>query len=66
MEYDDKSEKKPLIQCIKGRWKRARLILNPTFSSAKLREMSPLLLKCVNRLLKRLDKEAESEINFAQ
>lgn len=40
--------------------------MNPTFSSAKLREMGPLIVKCVERLLTKLDKETEKEINFAQ
>jgi len=39
--------------------------MNPTFSSAKLREMGPLIVKCVDRLLEKLGKESENEINFA-
>lgn len=59
-------KRKAMIRSTKGRWKRQRIIINPTFSSLKLREMGPLIVKCVDRLLIKLDTDSEKEINFAQ
>nr|UOU03264.1 cytochrome P450 3045C7 [Brachionus rubens] len=49
-----------------NRWKRMRMIMNPTFSSAKLRELGPMLVKCADRMVNVLDKEKETEINITQ
>nr|UOU03267.1 cytochrome P450 3045C6-1 [Brachionus rubens] len=54
-----------LLQSIKGKWKRMRMIMNPTFSSAKLRELGPLLETCTDRLIDCLDQEKETEINVS-
>nr|UOU03266.1 cytochrome P450 3045C6-2 [Brachionus rubens] len=65
----DKKEDDPgthLVQSTNGRWKRMRMIINPTFSSSKLRELSPLLVTCTERLIDCLDKEKETEINITQ
>ena len=45
-------------------WRRHRHILNPTFSAAKLKLMSPLIDDCVNELIKKLDEYATSENEF--
>ncbi len=39
LQPSDSSPSKSLLVAIKGRWKRMRLIMNPTFSSAKLKEV---------------------------
>jgi hypothetical protein len=41
LEEDDGSAK-GILKAIKDRWKRMRLIINPTFSSAKIKEVSKL------------------------
>jgi thromboxane-A synthase len=38
----------------KGKWKRLRSIMNPTFSSAKLKDMVPVMGKCVDRLTSKI------------
>lgn len=43
-----------------------RLIMNPTFSSVKLREMGPLVLNCVEKLVQQVDKNIDTEINFSE
>ena len=32
----------------KSRWKRLRNIINPTFSQAKLRDLNPKMVECIN------------------
>lgn len=41
-----------------------RLIMNPTFSSAKIKEMGPLIVKCIDRLTVLLDNKNDVEINI--
>jgi len=54
-----------LIRAVKAAWKRQRLIMNPTFSSAKLKEMGPLMIKCVDRLVTKMNNDENiGEVNF--
>lgn len=39
------------------RWKRQRFIINPTFSSAKLKQMTPLIHRSIGILMKKMDEE---------
>jgi cytochrome P450 len=39
------------------RWKRQRFIINPTFSSAKLKQMTPLIHRSMSMLMKKLSEE---------
>nr|UOU03263.1 cytochrome P450 3045C8 [Brachionus rubens] len=55
-----------LFVATRNRWKRMRMIMNPTFSSAKLRELGPILVKCTDRLVDVLHEEHETEINITQ
>lgn len=43
-----------------------RLIMNPTFSSAKLREMGPLVISCVDKLVQQVEENLDCEINFSE
>ncbi|RNA00434.1 cytochrome p450 -like protein [Brachionus plicatilis] len=43
-----------------------RMIMNPTFSSAKLRELGPILVNCADRLIDVLNKEGDAEINVSE
>ena len=43
-----------------------RSIMNPTFSSTKLREIGPLLILCSDRLKKVLENQSEKEVNITQ
>ena len=47
-----------------GRWKRMRLLMNPTFSSAKIRDMDPLIIKCIDRLIEQFEKKSEEEVSI--
>ncbi len=40
LETDDSNPVKSLIRATKSRWKRMRVIMNPTFSSLKLKEVN--------------------------
>nr|QEV83808.1 cytochrome P450 [Brachionus rotundiformis] len=57
-----------LFTSTKGRWKRMRMIMNPTFSSAKLRELGPILVNCADRLIDVLNKDSEAnkEVNVSE
>ena len=46
-----------------ARWNRQRHVLNPTFSSAKLKLMTPLIDRCIDALMKKLD-EQDQEFNI--
>lgn len=60
----DESQQINLFFATKSKWKRMRVIMNPTFSSAKLRELSPFIIKCVDRLVDVVQKDG-NEINVA-
>ena len=53
-----------LINSTGLRWKRMRNIMNPTFSSAKLRDLTPDLVKCTDRLINILENEQLKEVNI--
>nr|AHL88987.1 cytochrome p450 3045C4 [Brachionus koreanus] len=56
-----------LFESTKNRWKRMRMIMNPTFSSAKLRELGPILVNCADRLIDVLNKDGnDAEINVSE
>jgi cytochrome P450 family 3 subfamily A len=50
-----------------AKWRRQRHVINPTFSSAKLKLMSPLMNECIQAMLNKLAQTADSkdkEINI--
>nr|UOU03273.1 cytochrome P450 3045C1-1 [Brachionus rubens] len=61
---DDNSDEHMLFTASRSRWKKMRNIMNPTFSSAKLRELGPLFVKCADRLNQVL--VSEQEINISE
>ena len=48
------------------KWKRMRNIMNPTFSSSKLRELGPLVIMCTDRLVFKLNENIDTEIEISQ
>lgn len=66
MSRDEDAPDHALFTASRNRWKKMRSIMNPTFSSAKLREIGPLLIMCSDRLKKVLEKENEKEVNITQ
>nr|UOU03272.1 cytochrome P450 3045C2 [Brachionus rubens] len=55
-----------LFTASRDRWKTMRGIMNPTFSSAKLRELGPLLVKCSDRLNQAFEHEQDFEVNVTE
>ncbi|CAF1309866.1 unnamed protein product [Rotaria sordida] len=56
-----------LFRAAGARWRRQRYVLNPTFSSAKLKLMSPLANESIERMVKKVSEIADSkdkEINI--
>jgi len=45
-------------------WKRCRSIISPTFSSAKMRKLSPIVRNCLNNYLNHLQSLAEQKSNI--
>ena len=41
-----------------------RNIMNPTFSSAKMKELNPLMEKCLDKLIQRINENLDQEINI--
>jgi cytochrome P450 len=46
------------------RWKRQRFIINPTFSSAKLKQMTPLIHRSIGMLMKKMSEEHNKDQPF--
>jgi cytochrome P450 len=46
------------------RWKRQRFIINPTFSSAKLKQMTPLMHRTLTKLMTKIDEEYHMNAPF--
>lgn len=46
------------------RWKRQRFVINPTFSSAKLKQMAPLINRCVDALMNKLSEQHQHDQPF--
>lgn len=61
----DNNKNHNLFGACKTKWKTMRTIMNPTFSSLKLRKLNPLILKCTDRLLDILGKAESKEINVS-
>ena len=49
-----------LFNAIGLRWKRQRFVLNPTFSSAKLKQMSPLINRSIDMLMTKMNDQHDS------
>jgi thromboxane-A synthase len=46
------------------RWKRQRFVINPTFSSAKLKQMTPLIHRSIDMLMKKMAEEHKKNEPF--
>ncbi|CAF5028490.1 unnamed protein product, partial [Rotaria sp. Silwood1] len=46
------------------RWKRQRFVMNPTFSSLKLKQMSPLMNQCANALMVKMSEQYRQDQPF--
>jgi cytochrome P450 len=66
LERSDDSHMDHLLSASRLKWKRMRNIMNPTFSSAKLRELGPLVIMCTDRLVTKLNENIDTEIDISQ
>ncbi|CAF1529178.1 unnamed protein product [Rotaria sordida] len=57
----ERSGRTNLFRTIGARWRRQRHVLNPTFSSAKLKLMSPLVNGCIEAMLNKVSQITHSE-----
>jgi cytochrome P450 len=64
LQLNDNDPGSSLIIATKNRWKIMRNIMNPTFSNSKMREISPELVKSVDRLMAILEKTEDQEIDI--
>lgn len=64
LQVSEEDPKSSLFQSTRGRWKRMRNIINPTFSTAKLKDLLPLITMCSDRLLETIENNLEKEINI--
>jgi cytochrome P450 len=55
-----------LFGSAKDRWKRMRTIMNPTFTTSKLKVLLPLMQKCSTRLLDELENNTDIELNISK
>jgi cytochrome P450 len=53
--------KKLIFRATGATWRRQRHVINPTFSSAKLKLMSPLVNGCIEAMLNKVSQVADSE-----
>ncbi|CAF1138136.1 unnamed protein product, partial [Didymodactylos carnosus] len=53
-----------LLNAVGRTWKRQRNVINPTFSSAKLKQMSPMMNHSVDQLMKKLPNHADDNDEF--
>ena len=47
-----------------NQWRRQRHVINPTFSTAKLKMMTPLMNKCIESLMDKIDQNTTNEFNI--
>lgn len=50
----------------KLKWKSMRSIMNPTFSSFKLRSLAPLIVMCTKRLIQQIENTNEKSVEVAE
>ncbi|CAF5093265.1 unnamed protein product, partial [Rotaria sp. Silwood1] len=52
------------MDSIGNRWCRQRHIINPTFTNAKLKLMSPLIADSINKFMENIEKEQFEEFDI--
>ncbi|XP_013395797.1 cytochrome P450 3A29-like [Lingula anatina] len=61
---DTEDEETHMVFAKGKRWKRLRLISNPTFSSLKMKQMAPLIQESVNSFMEVMEKRCQEEKPF--
>lgn len=62
--FDPNAKEAGLSRVIGPRWKRQRFILNPTFSSAKLKQMLPLIHRSIEVLMTKMPDQCDKDEAF--
>ena len=65
-QFSDDSPSTNLFFSTGTRWRRMRNIINPTFSTAKLRELLPIMTNCSERLEKLIQSNAGKELSISE
>jgi cytochrome P450 len=53
-----------LLSASGAKWHRQRQVINPTFSSAKLKLMTPMVQECIEAFMKKLSEKCEEQQEF--
>ncbi|XP_013397415.1 cytochrome P450 3A24 [Lingula anatina] len=61
---DTEDEETQMVFAKGKRWKRLRVIINPTFSSLKMKQMAPLIQESVNSFIVSMEKRCQEEKPF--
>jgi len=59
-----KSNAPSLFTAHDNQWRRQRHVINPTFTTVKLKMMTPLVNKCITSMMKKLDENNHNEFNI--
>ncbi|CAF1457709.1 unnamed protein product [Rotaria sordida] len=63
--FEDRHAKHVHLFAANGvRWKRQRFVINPTFSSLKLKQMSPLINRCIDSFMEKLAEQHRCDQPF--
>jgi cytochrome P450 len=66
MQNSDEDRDTDLFASAKDRWKRMRTLMNPTFTTSKLKILLPLMQKCSTRLLDEIEANTGIELNISK
>ena len=47
-----------------NQWRRQRHVINPTFTAAKMKMMTPLINKCIQSMMTKVDQSIGNEFNI--
>jgi cytochrome P450 len=63
LRVDEDNDRVHLFRAIGPRWRRQRQVINPTFSTAKLKLMSLLMNECIEAMLNKLSETVDNQKN---
>ena len=66
MRNSDDDAETDLFSAAKDRWKRMRTLMNPTFTTSKIKLLMPLMQKCSSRLMEAIEKNTDRELNISK
>lgn len=66
LQFSDKDDDQNLVDASRSKWKRQRTIINTTFTPSKLKEMVPIINKCVERFIGTIEQNLEKELEVSK